>query len=327
MSRLAMKIVVGAATAGALALGAALLCASTPGVSGQQNEQPAQNPQPAQGQQGQAQGQQGSQTAPPAHTAPGGQPVTPPSKQEVDDWNALRQEAATGLDTDKVVQLASDFEKKYPASTMLTYVDMFAASAYQSKGDVAKSIEFGEKSLKLNPDNLMSLIIMADLLPTPQATKGSDKDKRLSEAETYANRALGLVAKMPKQANETDDQAKKRRDTLSADMHSSLGMVHLQRSAESLAGPDKDELTKAESEYKLATAIDKPSPQDFFRLGEAYSSDGKIDEAIDAFTKASQFGQGGPIQPYADQRLEDLKKQKAGQTAPAAAPAKPPAKP
>ncbi|HKS97542.1 MAG TPA: hypothetical protein VJV74_15615 [Terriglobia bacterium] len=313
MNRLVMKIVVGAATAGALTLGAATLCISAPQATGQQNQQPAQ-------------GQPGSQTAQPQHTAPGGQPVTPPSKQEVDDWNALRQEASTGLDTDKVVQLATDFEKKYPTSAMLTYVDMFAASAYQSKGDVVKSIEFGEKSLKLNPDNLMSLIIMADLLPTPQATKGPDKDKNLGEAETYAKRALDLVAKMPKQATETDDQAKKRKDTLSADLHSSLGMVHLQRSAESLAGPDKDELAKAESEYKLATAVDKPSPQDYFRLGEAYSSDGKIDDAIDAFTKASQLGQGGPIQPYADQKLEELKKQKAAQT-PAAAPAKPPAKP
>jgi len=316
MNRLGMKIVVGAAMAAALALGAAMLGASMQAPSGQQNQQPAQGQQ----------GSQAGQAAKPAQPAASGQPAAP-SKQEVDDWNALRQEAATGLDTDKVVQLATDFEKKYPTSTMLTYVDMFAASAYQSKGDVGKSIEFGKKSLNLNPDNLMSLIIMADLLPTPQATKGPDKDKRLSEAETYANRALGLVAKMPKQPNETDDQAKKRRDTLSADLHSSLGMVHLQRSAETLAGPDKAELAKAEDEYKLATAIDKPSPQDFFRLGEAYSSDGKIDEAIDAFSKASQFGQGGPIQPYADQRLDELKKQKAAQTAPAAAPAKPPAKP
>jgi tetratricopeptide (TPR) repeat protein len=319
MNRLAMRIVLGTATAGALTLAAVTLRASMPGVSGQQSQQPAQ------GQQGQApaQGQQSGQAAQPGHTAPGGQPVTPPSKQEIDDWNALRQEASTGLDTDKVVQLATDFEKKYPTSTMLTYVDMFAASAYQSKGDVPKSIEFGEKSLKLNPDNLMSLIIMADLLPTPQATKGSDKDKKLSEAETYANHALDLVAKMPKQPNETDDQAKKRRDALSADLHSSLGMVHLQRSAEGLTGPDKDELVKAEQEYKLATAVDKPSPQDFFRLGEAYSSDGKIDEAIEAFTKASQLGQGGPIQPYADQKLEELKKQKSTQAAPANPPAKP----
>jgi len=207
---------------------------------------------------------------------------------------------------------------------MLSYADMFAASAYQLKGDVEKSIEYGEKSIKLKPDNLMTLIILADLLPTPQAMKGAsatDKDKRLAEAEKNANDALQMIAspQFPMQPNVTDDQLKKRKDALSSDLHSALGMVHLQRSSEGLTGPDKEELGKAEQEYKTATATaEKPNPQDYFRLGEAYSMDGKVDEAIDAFTKASQTGQGGPIQTYADQKIEDLKKRKAAASQPPA---------
>lgn len=304
-------------------------------ASAQQTQAPTLGQQP----QGSAQGQQGQpnqpakpgQSAPPGQSAqPGqaGQPGQPPAhqvtKQESDDFNAIRQEASTGLDPDHVIQLATDFEKKYPDSPMLSYSDMFAAGAYQQKNNIDKSIEFGEKSLKLRPDNLMSLIMMADLLPTPQATRGdaATKDKRLSEAEDYANAALKLIPALPKQAAETDDQAKKRKDALNADLHSALGMVHLQRSAEGLTGPDKDELAKAEQEYKLATtATDKPSPQDFFRLGEAYTNDGKVDDAIDSFSKAAQIGAGGPIQPYAEQRIEELKKRKAG-AAPASAPAK-----
>ena len=54
------------------------------------------------------------------------------------------------------------------------------------------------------------------------------KDKKLSEAETYANQALQLIPNLPKQATETDDQVKKRKDALTADLHSALGMVHLQ---------------------------------------------------------------------------------------------------
>ena len=314
MNKLATRIAIAVVMALSwAALGQAL-------ATGQQSQKPAQGQSGQGGQQGQAapQGQQGQQSQP---AAPAGQPAPQPTKQEVDDWNALREEASTGLDFDRVIQLADDFEKKYPNSQMLTYVDMFAASAYQQKSDIDKSILYGEKSLKLKPDNLMTLIILADLLPTPQATKGNpaDKDKKLSEAETYANRALQLITQMPKQPNETDDQLKKRKDALSADLHSALGMVHLQRSAEGLTGTDKDELAKAEQEYKLATATDKPSAQDFYRLGEAYESDGKIDEAIDAFGKASQAGQGGPIQAYADKKIQDLKKQKP-QPAPPAKP-------
>jgi len=277
----------------------------------------AQNQQPAQGQQGQA---------PPGQAGQQGAPVT---KEQGDDFQALRNEASTGLDPDRVIQLAADFEKKYPTSPMLSYADMFAASAFQLKGDVDKSIEYGEKSLKLKPDNLMTLIILASLLPTPQALKGNpaDKDKKLTEAEKDANDALQIInqapsTQFPKQPNETDDQLKKRKDALSSELHSALGMVHLERSSEGLQGPDKEELAKAEGEYKMATVTaDKPNPQDYFRLGEAYSMDGKVDEAIDAFTKASQIGQGGPIQKYADDKVEELKKRKAQITTP------PPAKP
>lgn len=289
-----------------------------------QQDQPPTLQQPqggAQGQQGQGnppakQGQQGQ----PGQAGQSGQQAHQPTKQEVDDFNTIRQEASTGLDPDHVIQLATDFEKKYPESLMLTYSNFFAASAYQQKNDIPKSIEFGEKSLKEKPDNLMSLIMMADLLPIPQAMKGTaaSKDKNLSEAENYANQALQIIPNLPKQTNETDDQAKKRKDVLSAELHSALGMVHLQRSAEGLTGPDKDELAKAEQEYKMATATDKPSPQDYFRLGEAYTNDGKLDEAIESFTKAAQLGQGGPIQPYAEQRIEELKKRKAGAAAPPA---------
>jgi len=326
MNRLATKFALAPAVTLAVALG--LMAAGGAAAAGPQAQQPAagqaaQPATPSQPGQAGAQGQQGQ--AQPGQAAPGAPPAHQVTKQESDDFNTIRQEASTGLDPDHVIQLATDFEKKYADSPMLSYTDMFAAGAYQQKNDILKSIELGEKSLKIKPDNLMSLIMMADLLPTPQAMKGAaaDKDKKLGEAENDANEALKLIGQLPKQATETDDQAKKRRDALSADLHSALGMVHLQRSAEGLTGPDKDELSKAEQEYKLATsATEKPNPQDFFRLGEAYNNDGKLDEAIDAFGKAAQAGAGGPIQPFAEQRLEELKKRKAAAATPAA-PAKP----
>jgi tetratricopeptide (TPR) repeat protein len=87
-----------------------------------------------------------------------------------------------------------------------------------------------------------------------------------------------------------------------------------------LAGPDKDELVKAEQEYTTAvTTTDRPDPRDYYRLGEAYSIDGKIDEAIAAFTKAAELGQGTMIKQYADKQVEALKARK-GQSA---TPAKP----
>ena len=70
----------------------------------------------------------------------------------------------------------------------------------------------------------------------------------------------------------------------------------------------------AKAEQELSTAVTNsghPDPRDYYRLGEAYAMDGKLDDAIQAFTKAGELGQGTLIKTYADQRIAELKKQKA----------------
>jgi hypothetical protein len=96
-------------------------------------------------------------------------------------------------------------------------------------------------------------------------------------------------------------------------------MIHLDRAQLGLMGLDKDELAKSEKEYGLAVSgTDRADPTDYYRLGEAYRLDGKIDDAIAAFTKASELGQDA-VKQYALQQIDMLKKVKA-QPAPPAKP-------
>jgi tetratricopeptide (TPR) repeat protein len=237
------------------------------------------------------------------------------SPEEYHAFQSLRNE----LDPDKAIQIAGDFEKKFPNSSMLTWVYMFAATAYDQKNDVANAVLNGEKSIKLKADNLPTLLLLAGRIALPQflSTHQQDEEKYLDEAEGYAQRALKLVADptvVPKQANESDAQYARRKDTVASDAHASLGMVHLQRARLGLQGPDQGELVTAEKEYQQAIAMtDKPNPEDYYRLGEAYSLSNKLDEAIDAFTKASDLG----LKAFADPRIEQLKKRKAGSKPPA----------
>jgi tetratricopeptide (TPR) repeat protein len=257
---------------------------------------------------------QASPSARAARAASAGIPTVTP--EEARDLQALRQE----LDPDRAIQLANEFEQKYPNSPVLSWAYTFAANAYQQKGDVAHVVEYGEKSLKLKSDNLLSLIIMAAMLPQPQMLKNGDldKQKKLAQAETYANEALQLIDKLPKLPNETDDAYQKRKAQLACEPHSALGMIHLERSSLGLAGPDKDELAKAEEEYQMAVSMgDRPNPQDYFRLGEARTMLKKWDAAIEAFSKASELGQGTVIKTYADRRIEDIQNQKKKAPAPA----------
>ncbi|MFB3920491.1 MAG: hypothetical protein ACE145_02145 [Terriglobia bacterium] len=241
--------------------------------------------------------------------AGGGSAVT---VEEQRDLQTIQNE----LDPDRALQLVKDFETKHPNSSLLTWAHFLGANAYQQKQDLPHTIEFAEKSLKLKSDNLMSLIVLATILPQPQLMKGSDIDKeqKLSQAEGYATQALQLIDQLAKQPNETDEALQKRKAELSREPHAALGMIHLQRSSMSLAGPDKDELAKAEQEYQQAVTLgERPNPSDYYRLGEARAAQGKIDEAIQAFTKAGELGGDSVVKTYADQRIAELNKRKAAQ--------------
>jgi len=237
------------------------------------------------------------------------------AKEQYQAFDAIKSE----LDPDKTISLVADFEAKYPQSPLLSYVYTYGANGYQQKGEVEKVIEMTDKGLKVKPDNLMCLILSLGMLPQPQYLNNhpTERDKILQKAQTEAAEALKLIAALPKQPNEADADYQKRLTQIAAAVHASLGMVHLDIANEALGGPDKDELAKSEQEFTTAVAVDHPDPRDYYRMGEAYAMDGKVDDAIGAFTKASEYGQGTMIKAYADQRAEELKKKKAqGSAAP-----------
>lgn len=242
-----------------------------------------------------------------------GEVVVPPDESA--DLKALEAE----LDPDKAIALADAFVQKHPQSEVLTYVYAFKANAYQTKGDAAKIVEFGEKSLAIKKDNLMSLLLVAYAIPTPQYENlhQSDEEKQLTSAEGYIQDAYKAIDALKKLPNESDADFAKRKASYSSNLHADMGMIHLDRAQLGLMGIDKEELAKGEKEYRLAVSTtDKPDPSDYYRLGEACRLQGKIDDALAAFTKASEVGQGA-VKQFADQQIELLKK------AQSAAPAKP----
>jgi len=233
-------------------------------------------------------------------------------KEEAQAWDAIKVE----LDPDKAIGLVDDFVKKYPSSILLSYAYSFGASAYQQKGDLEKVAEYTSKSLKLKPDNLMSLMLSIGILPLPQYLNAhpADRAKILQEAEAEAKRALELIpVQVQKQPREVDADFKRRQTDLTSEVHGPLGMIHLELASDALAGPDKAELAKAEEEFNTAvTTASRANPSDYFRMGEAYMLDSKWDDALKAFTMASALGQGSMIKTYADQRIIEVKKKKAG---------------
>ena len=229
--------------------------------------------------------------------------------EENEDFKALQSE----LDPDKAIALANAYAQKHPNSPVLTYVYAFEANAFEMKGDVGKVVEYAQKSVALKKDNLMTLLMLAYAMPLPQYTNEhqASEDKDLTDAESYAKQSIAAVQDLKKLPNETDDDFAKRKAAYVAEVHADLGMIHLDRAQLALMGLDKGELAKAEQEYRLAvTGTDHPDPSTYYRLGEACRLQGKFDDAIAAFTKASEMGKG-PVKQYADQQIEKVKQMKA----------------
>jgi len=199
--------------------------------------------------------------------------------------------------------MVSEYEKTFPDSQLMSYVYTQAAQACRQKGDLEKLVEYGQKSLKLDADNLFSMILEAVALSQPKMLRGSveERDQRLSQAENHAMRALMLIETIPKQPNEPDEQFQRRKAGLSGDAHSALGMVYMQR----------DESAKAIEEFKKAISLmQNPPSQLYFRLGEVYETEGRTQEAIEAFARASELGQGTVLKTLSDQRIEALNQKK-----------------
>jgi Tfp pilus assembly protein PilF len=207
------------------------------------------------------------------------------------------------LDPDRQLGMIEDFQQKFPNSPLMSYLYTQSAKSYQQKGDYEKAVDYCERSIKLDPNNIFSLSMVALILAQPKMLQGTaaEIEKRLSNAESYAKRALQLTDQISAQALAKDPELQKRKASLTSDAHLALGMVYL----------NHDDYAKAADEFKASISLAiAPSPMSYFRLGEAYESDGKLDLAVDAFRKASDLGQGTVFKTYADKKLEELKARK-----------------
>jgi tetratricopeptide (TPR) repeat protein len=219
------------------------------------------------------------------------------SHSEALSFHSIQDQA----EPDGRLRMVDEFEKKFPASQLLPYVYTVAAKAHQQKGEFDQAVQYGRKSLKLNPDNPFSLVVVALALPEPAMLRGSPNEvkERLLEAQTDASRALTLLDKLSRQATETDDQFQERKGSVASDAHLALGMVEMQR----------EDFEKALAEYKAAiSSTTKPTFQNYYRLAEAYASIGQVPQAIETLQKASELARGTPLQKYADDFISELQR-------------------
>jgi len=107
--------------------------------------------------------------------------------------------------TDAKVTLLLDFEKQFPQSKSVREAYLQLIQIYQQKNDQAKVIEYCEKAIKVDPNNLVALLTVT------RAYSLDGKQASLDRAIQYGQKAEAEITKMksqPPQQGYTDEQWK-----------------------------------------------------------------------------------------------------------------------
>jgi len=208
-------------------------------------------------------------------------------------FQLLQREA----DANKRIQWLSGFVEAYPESTNAAQIDFNFYLAYKMAGDAAKSAEYGEQAIASDPNNVVTLNLVAD----DYATRQTDLDK----AETYATKALDLAPSLAKPAGMADEQFTAYQNQQMGMARLSLGYVAFQRGAKTRR------YLPAIDQFKLAVDLLEANPalqgRALFYLGYAYEASVPPNRkgAIEALTRAASLP--SPWQAQAQDILAKIK--------------------
>ena len=138
-----------------------------------------------------------------------------------------------------------------------------AMVAAQQVNVFEKIVEYGDKLLSVDPNDLNAMITLSSMIPERLPTDEAAKKAALDKANGLANKAMTGVTQLfsqPKPAQFSDSDWNKQKNELEGNLHATLGFIAL----------NNREYPKAVEHYETAL---KSIPKDgiaHFRLGLAY---------------------------------------------------------
>jgi tetratricopeptide (TPR) repeat protein len=209
--------------------------------------------------------------------------------QQGKEWDAYMEYAFFQLlqrvtDASKRIQWLDRFVQAYPNSPNTAQINFNYFLAYKMANDAAKAGDYGEKAIAADPENVITLNLVAD----DYASRQTNLDK----ATEYAKKALTLAGGMKKPEGFTDQQFKAYADT-------QLGLAHLTLGYVAFLGAAKTKkVAPAIEELKAAADLLDSNPElqgkALYLLGSAYEFQYPPNHklAIDALTRAANLPSG-----------------------------------
>ena len=151
------------------------------------------------------------------------------TKAEYDAYMQIDSYARLG-NMDKVVETGEKFERDFPQADNNTkkFVMQRMMTSYQQKNDFAKTVEYGDKVLTIDPKDIPVLLTLSSILTArlPLPTEEDKKAAQLNKALDYSNRAKAEIELLQKPAQITDELWTTEKNKLLATVNSSIDLVH-----------------------------------------------------------------------------------------------------
>jgi tetratricopeptide (TPR) repeat protein len=179
-----------------------------------------------------------------------------------------------------VMDLANRYEKDVPnadAKSKSYFLNQAMTAAAQA-GDAAKVIEFGDRVLAVEPDNLNALVIVATTIPLNVPTDPAAMEKALAKALDYAKKLVAMTK--PAQIEEKTWQT-----AVIGPAHGVIGFVYLQ----------KAQYEDSEKEFEQTVKINPKDQLAWYRYGLAatkitIAAQGLIKPAYEEVNKNTTLG-------------------------------------
>ncbi len=199
------------------------------------------------------------------------------SQQELDEYIEV---VYAGTPKEEI-QLIEAFINHYPESSFQGIVYQRLMRAYQDLGNYQGLVESGESALRFQPDNLNTLLTLADAIPNGVSGNGAADRLRLAQAEQYAHRVFEGIERIQLPRSVSPERWQTLRRQMEASAHEALGHIASKRG----------DLQQAVAEFEKAVS-QNPTPRgsQFYRLGVAYMLVGKDEAARTALRRAAELG-------------------------------------
>jgi tetratricopeptide (TPR) repeat protein len=265
------------------------LLACMSGIAGAQSSQPAQ----------------GTQSQPPAQPSdksktPEVTPLTldvPAPVNAEEDAAYQTFQAVNWNDSAKRIEVGEAFLLKYPESRYKSPIYGALANAYMYAGNMQKMLEYGEKEIAREPNDVSTLALLGQNLPRRWNSSDPNAMQLLAKAEQYSKKAIEITPTLPKPENMTDEAFASAKNQTLAMAHSGLGLVYVRQ------GKNADAIPELEKAVKIDPVQD---PTNYYLLGMANRGASHFDDAVAAFNKCAAMT--GPMQGICKTQAEDAKK-------------------